>query len=68
MHRLGLAVKNDEGEYVVLSGNQIGVLLQHYLLEQKQKTGDLPENGIVIKTIVTSKLAAQWLRVSVWLR
>ena len=54
--RLGLAVKNDEGEYVVLSGNQIGVLLQHYLLEQKQKTGDLPENGIVIKTIVTSEI------------
>ena len=54
--RLGLAVKNDEGEYVVLSGNQIGVLLQHYLLEQKQKSGDLPENGIVIKTIVTSEI------------
>ncbi len=51
--RLGVAVKNDAGEYVVLTGNQTGALMLHYLLEQK--AGDLPENGVVIKTIVTSE-------------
>ncbi|MBS4204868.1 phospho-sugar mutase [Lederbergia citrea] len=54
--RLGVAVKNHEGEYVVLSGNQTGALLLHYILEQKQKNGTLPENGIAIKTIVTSEI------------
>ncbi len=54
--RLGIAVKNNEGEYIVLSGNQIGALLLEYLLSQKHKLGTLPGNGIVIKTIVTSEL------------
>ncbi len=52
--RLGVAVKNNEGKYVVLTGNQTGALMLHYLLEQK--AGDLPENGVVIKTIVTSEI------------
>ncbi|WP_313427587.1 phospho-sugar mutase [Siminovitchia terrae] len=52
--RLGVAVKNEDGEYVVLTGNQTGALMLHYLLEQK--AGDLPENGVVIKTIVTSEI------------
>ncbi|WP_062353921.1 phospho-sugar mutase [Bacillus kwashiorkori] len=54
--RLGVAVKNTEGEYVVLTGNQTGALLLHYLLEQKQAKGILPDNGIVLKTIVTSEI------------
>jgi len=54
--RLGVAVKNHEGKYEVLTGNQTGALLLHYLLTQKQKQGTLPENGIVIKTIVTSEI------------
>ncbi|GIN90660.1 phosphomannomutase [Siminovitchia terrae] len=52
--RLGVAVKNDVGEYVVLTGNQTGALMLHYLLLQKAR--DLPENGVVIKTIVTSEI------------
>lgn len=53
--RVGVAVKNDEGEYVVLTGNQTGALLVHYLLSQKQANGVLPQNGVVLKTIVTSE-------------
>ncbi|AZU61122.1 phospho-sugar mutase [Neobacillus mesonae] len=54
--RLGIAVKNHEGEYVVLTGNQTGALLLDYLLTQKKEKGTLPENGVVLKTIVTSEL------------
>ncbi|TYS17738.1 phospho-sugar mutase [Rossellomorea vietnamensis] len=54
--RLGVAVKNAEGNYEVLTGNQMGALMLHYLLTQKKEQGTLPENGIVIKTIVTSEI------------
>lgn len=54
--RLGVAVKNQEGRYVVLTGNQTGALLLHYLLSQKQQKGTLPDNGVVLKTIVTSEM------------
>jgi phosphoglucomutase len=54
--RLGVAVKNEKGEYVVLTGNQMGALMLHYLLEQKKQQGILPKNGVVVKTIVTSEI------------
>ncbi|WP_018662057.1 phospho-sugar mutase [Heyndrickxia acidiproducens] len=54
--RLGVAVKNKDGEYQVLTGNQTGALLLHYLLSQKQQQGTLPDNGVVVKTIVTSEI------------
>ncbi|MCL6572180.1 MAG: phospho-sugar mutase [Bacillus sp. (in: Bacteria)] len=54
--RLGIAVLNPEGEYVVLTGNQTGALLLNYLLSQKREKGSLPENGVVLKTIVTSEI------------
>lgn len=54
--RLGVAVKNTEGQYVVLTGNQTGALMLHYILEQKKQTGTLPANGVVLKTIVTSEI------------
>lgn len=54
--RLGVAVKNNEGEYVVLTGNQTGALMLEYLLSQKKEKGMLPNNGIVLKTIVTSEI------------
>ncbi|MGG4000408.1 phospho-sugar mutase [Anoxybacillus kestanbolensis] len=54
--RLGVAVKNDKGEYVVLTGNQMGALMLEYLLSQKQAKGILPKNGVVLKTIVTSEI------------
>ncbi|WP_273122906.1 phospho-sugar mutase [Bacillus weihaiensis] len=54
--RLGVAVKNNDGEYVVLTGNQTGALLLHYILSEKKAKGTLPTNGVVLKTIVTSEI------------
>ncbi|WP_071396070.1 phospho-sugar mutase [Bacillus tuaregi] len=54
--RLGIAVKNKDDEYVVLTGNQTGAILLHYILSEKQAKNTLPKNGIMIKTIVTSEL------------
>ncbi|AUZ37863.1 phosphoglucomutase [Bacillus sp. MBGLi79] len=54
--RLGIAVKDDQGKYTVLTGNQTGALLLHYLLSEKKKQGILPDNGVVLKTIVTSEI------------
>ncbi len=54
--RLGIAVKDDQGQYVVLTGNQTGAILLHYILSQKKEKGTLPANGVVLKTIVTSEI------------
>ena len=54
--RLGVAVKDLSGEYTVLTGNQLGALMLEYLLSEKKAKGILPENGVVIKTIVTSEI------------
>ncbi|WP_102271980.1 phospho-sugar mutase [Cytobacillus massiliigabonensis] len=54
--RLGIAVKDQSGEYVLLTGNQTGALLLHYLLTQKKEKNALPKKGVVLKTIVTSEL------------
>lgn len=54
--RLGISVKDSNGEYVVLTGNQTGALFLDYLLSQKKEKGNLPSNGIVLKTIVTSEI------------
>lgn len=53
--RLGIAVKNTNGDYEILTGNQTGGLLLHYLLSQKKAKKHLPTNGVVLKTIVTSE-------------
>ncbi|WP_026677201.1 phospho-sugar mutase [Fictibacillus gelatini] len=53
--RVGVAVKNLQGEYVVLTGNQTGALMLEYLLSQKAKQGKLNKKGVVLKTIVTSE-------------
>lgn len=54
--RLGISVRNNAGNYVVLTGNQTGALFLDYLISQKQKKGTLPQNGVVLKTIVTSEI------------
>ncbi|QNF28491.1 phospho-sugar mutase [Metabacillus elymi] len=54
--RLGVAVKNEKGNYVILTGNQMGALMLYYMLSQKKERGILPKNGVVIKTIVTSEI------------
>lgn len=54
--RMGLVVKDDNGEYVGLTGNQVGVLMADYLLGQMKEAGTLPDNGVIIKTIVTTEM------------
>lgn len=54
--RLGVAVRNHDGEFQVLTGNQTGALMLDYLLSQKKENGTLLENGVVLKTIVTSEI------------
>jgi len=55
--RVGIAVRNKAGEYVVLTGNQTGCLLLEYILSQKKAKGQLPPKGFVAKTIVTTELS-----------
>ncbi|MDU2665421.1 MAG: phospho-sugar mutase, partial [Clostridium perfringens] len=53
--RIGVVVKDNNGEYQVLSGNQTGMLLTNYILSSLKEMNKLPENGAVIKTIVTTE-------------
>lgn len=53
--RIGVVVKENSGEYKVLTGNQTGLLLTDYILSSLKEEGKLPSNGVVIKTIVTSE-------------
>ncbi|WP_238915293.1 phospho-sugar mutase [Clostridium sp. YIM B02555] len=53
--RIGVVVKDSSGEYKVLTGNQTGLLLTHYVLSSLKETNKLPQNGVVIKTIVTTE-------------
>ncbi|MEJ6981341.1 phospho-sugar mutase [Pedobacter sp. P351] len=52
--RVGIAVKNDEGEFILLNGNQTGSLLINYLLTAWEESGKLTGNEYIVKTIVTS--------------
>ena len=54
--RIGAIVKDSKGEYQILSGNQMGVLLTHYILSSYKELNMLPDNGAVIKTIVTTEM------------
>lgn len=56
--RVGAVVKNNDGEYVVLTGNMIGALLTEYILVRRQEQGKLPADGVVIKTVVSTELIA----------
>lgn len=55
--RVGIAVRDDRGEYVLLSGNETGLLLLDYICSQKAKHHKMPEDPVMIKTIVTMDLA-----------
>ncbi|MBX2871776.1 MAG: phospho-sugar mutase [Saprospiraceae bacterium] len=54
--RVGIAVKNDAGDFVLLNGNQTGTLLIHYMLTAWEKAGKLTDKEYITKTIVTSYL------------
>lgn len=55
--RLGVAAKDGKGEWHFLTGNQIGSVLLYYILSSKKNTGNLPSDGAVIKSIVSTSLA-----------
>lgn len=57
--RVGIAVKNANGEYVLLSGNQTGCLLLDYVCSMRVKNGTMPADAEVVKTIVTTDLGQQ---------
>ena len=54
--RVGAMVKDDKGEFVALTGNHVGALATEYILSQRKEQGRLPENGAVIKTIVSTEM------------
>ncbi len=55
--RLGVAVKDDEGEFHALSGNQVGILLLDYILTRLKEEGSLPANAAVVKSFVSTGMA-----------
>jgi len=55
--RLGVVLRDHEGNFTQLTGNQIGVLLTYYILSQKKALGILPENATIIKTVASTDLA-----------
>ena len=55
--RLGVAVKNEKGEFVALSGNQVGILLLDYILTRLKEENALPKNAAVVKSFVTTGMA-----------
>ncbi|WP_205623377.1 phospho-sugar mutase [Desulfosporosinus sp. HMP52] len=57
--RLGVALRTPEGDYLQLTGNQIGIILTYYILSQKKALGILPDNAAIIKTVASTDLADQ---------
>lgn len=55
--RVGIMVRDKDGIYQTVTGNQTGVLLLDYLLGAMQRTGKLPHNAVALKTIVTTEMA-----------
>ncbi len=54
--RVGIAVESD-GEYRLMSGNEVGAMLLNYILSAKKENGTLPENPLAVKTIVSTEIA-----------
>ena len=55
--RLGVALKDDAGEFVALSGNQVGILLLDYILTRLSEDNKMPKNAAVVKSFVTTGMA-----------
>lgn len=55
--RVAIQVKDKDGQYVQISGNQTGVLLLDYLIGAKQRAGTLPEDAVALKSLVTTDMA-----------
>lgn len=54
--RLAIMVKDRNGEYIAFNGNQTGAILINYILESKKHKGTLPENGAIVKSVVTGDM------------
>jgi phosphoglucomutase len=57
--RMGVGFKDNNGKFILINGNQIGTMLEYYLLTRLKEAGRLPGNGVIIKTIVTTDLQAE---------
>ena len=57
--RVGIMVRDEQGDFVPVSGNQTGVLLLDYIINARKSTNTLPENAAAIKTIVTTEMARE---------
>ena len=55
--RVGIMVRTKDDDFVVISGNQTGVLLLDYLIGAKRRTGKMPENPVALKSLVTTEMA-----------
>ena len=55
--RVGLMVRGSDGKFIVLTGNQTGVLMLDYVIGAKKRMGTLPKNAVALKTIVTTEMA-----------
>ena len=55
--RLGVAIRDDKGEFLTLSGNQTGILLLDYILRRLKEEGDLNRKGFVVKSFVSTGMA-----------
>ncbi len=55
--RVGIAVKNRAGDYVLITGNEVGLLLLDYICSRRVAMGTMPESPVLVKTIVTTDMA-----------
>jgi len=62
--RIGLMVRGGDGKFVVLTGNQTGVLLLDYVINAKRRMGTLPANAVALKTIVSTEMARKVCQVN----
>ena len=54
--RVGIAVPDSDGEYVLFTGNEVGAMLLEYICSERTKLGTMPENPVAVKTIVTTDI------------
>ena len=57
--RVGVMARGEDGDFVTISGNQMGVMLLDYVINARRRTGTLPQNAAAIKTIVTTEMARE---------
>ncbi len=60
--RIGVAVKNDKGEYIIINGNQTALLFIYYIVTKMKEAGKLKGNEFIVKTIVSTEMIAEIAR------